>query len=319
MKPLMYAMPYSQKLAEQLASLSGAELGKLEVRRFPDGDSYVRVDVVGTSVEDRDVVIVAPLDRPDDKILPIWFLADNLRDLGAGRIGLVCPYLPYMRQDRRFLNGEALTSNFFARMMSSHFDWMVTVDPHLHRHKSLDAIYTIPSEVVHAAPLIAAWIRTNVEKPIIIGPDEESEQWVASVASQAGAPHLVLKKTRTGDRAVKVEMPDLGEFSSQTPVVVDDIISTAHTMIETVKELKTRGTPPPYCVGVHGIFAGRAHMELKQAGAAVIATCNTVNHPTNQIDISSLLAPAIERLTAATAPAAAALRTGNRPDAAVAK
>jgi ribose-phosphate pyrophosphokinase len=168
MKPLLYAMPYSQKLTDQLAPLTGAELGKVEVRRFPDGDSYVRVDVTGTAIEDRDVIIVAPLDRPDDKMLPVWFLADNLRDLGAGRIGLVCPYLPYMRQDRRFLKGEALTSNFFARMMSRHFDWMVTVDPHLHRHKSLDAIYTIPSEVVHAAPLIAAWIRTNVDKPIII-------------------------------------------------------------------------------------------------------------------------------------------------------
>jgi ribose-phosphate pyrophosphokinase len=139
------------------------------------------------------------------------------------------------------------------------------------------------------------------------------------VASQAGAPHLVLNKIRTGDRAVKVEMPDLGEFSSRTPVVVDDIISTAHTMIETVKELKTRGTPPPHCVGVHGIFAGRAIMELKRAGAAVIATCNTVNHPTNQIDISSILAPAIERLTAATAPPAAARRASNSPNAVVGK
>lgn len=319
MRPLVFAMPYGQKLADQLAQLTEAEPGKVEVRRFPDGDSYVRVDVSGTPVEDREVIVVAPLDRADEKVLPVWFLADNLRDLGAARVGLVCPYLPYMRQDRRFLKGEALTSNFFARMMSNHFDWIVTVDPHLHRHKSLDAIYSIPSEVVHAAPLIAEWIRTNVGKPIIIGPDEESEQWVASVASQADAPHLVLKKTRTGDRSVKVEIPDFAEFSSRTPVVVDDIISTAHTMIETVKELKVRGTPPPCCLGVHAIFAGRAYMELRQAGATVIATCNTVNHPSNQIDISSLLAPAIDRLIATTTPVAATRRTRSGPDAVIGK
>lgn len=296
MKPVIFGLPYSRSLADHLASSLGAGIAEIEARHFPDGDSYVRVVSDGALIKGRDAIIVATLDRPDEKILPVWFLADTLRDLQVARVGLVCPYLPYMRQDHRFKDGEAVTSISFARMMSRQVDWMVTVDPHLHRHKSLSAIYSIPTEVVHAAPLVSAWIRSNVETPLVIGPDEESEQWVAAVAQAAGAPYIVQRKTRSGDRAVRIEMPDTTDYASRTPVVVDDIISTAHTMIETVKELRRRGLPPPTCIGVHGIFAGNASADLEQAGAAVIVTCNTVNHGSNRIDVSELLLPAIRRI-----------------------
>jgi hypothetical protein len=95
-----------------------------------------------------------------------------------------------MRQDRRFQPGEAVTSQIFARFVSSRFDWLVTVDPHLHRIRSLEEIYTIPTRVVHAAPLLAEWVASNVSRPLLVGPDQESEQWVAEVARRAGAPHV---------------------------------------------------------------------------------------------------------------------------------
>lgn len=296
MKPLVFSMPYSRALGERLAALLCADAGEIKIHHFPDGDSYVRVLTDSTPVNARETIIIATLDRPDEKVLPVWFLADTLRELRAARIGLVCPYLPYMRQDRRFNDGEAVTSAFFARMMSRHLDWMVTVDPHLHRHKSLSAIYSIPTEVVHAAPLISEWIRSNVESPLVIVPDEESEQWVAAIAWAAGAPYIVQRKIRSGDRSVRIAMPDVRDYSSTTPVIVDDIISTAHTMIETAKELRRRAMRKPVCVGVHGIFADDAFAELERAGAATIVTCNTVNHPTNAINVCGLLVPAIKRL-----------------------
>lgn len=302
MRPLLFSMPYSRALGDRLATSLGADTGEIDTRHFPDGDSYVRIVKDSARVNGRQAIIVATLDRPDEKILPVWFLADTLRELGAARVGLVCPYLPYMRQDRRFKDGEAVTSISFARMMSRHLDWMVTVDPHLHRHKTLSAIYSIPTEAVHAAPLISEWVRTNIDAPLVIGPDEESEQWVASVARAAGAPYVVQRKVRSGDRAVRIEMPDIRDYASRTPIVVDDIISTAHTMIETVKELRRRAVRAPACIGVHGIFADKAFAELAQAGAATIVTCNTVNHESNRIDISSGLIPAIQQMTSSAVP-----------------
>ena len=139
-------------------------------------------------------MLVCTLDRPDDKFLPLVFAAAAARDLGAHGSALSAPYLAYMRQDRRFQPGEAVTSTYFAKLLSSQIDWLVTVDPHLHRRGSLAEIYSIPTQVMHAAPLISDWIRSEVKMPLLIGPDSESEQWVAAVARDAGAPHVVLQK-----------------------------------------------------------------------------------------------------------------------------
>ncbi|MEN1727122.1 MAG: ribose-phosphate pyrophosphokinase-like domain-containing protein, partial [Pseudomonadota bacterium] len=151
-RPLrLIALPGNEPLTHALAEQLGAVEVELDYRRFPDGESYLRLP---DELKDEKVVLVASLDRPDDKIPSLLFAADLVRELGAARIGLVCPYLAYMRQDIRFHPGEALTSRSFARWLSAHLDWLVTVDPHLHRYKSLDEIYTLDSEVVAAAPAL---------------------------------------------------------------------------------------------------------------------------------------------------------------------
>jgi ribose-phosphate pyrophosphokinase len=172
-----------------------------------------------------------------------------------------------MRQDRRFMPGEAITSRQVAHLLSEAFDWLVTVDPHLHRYGSLAEIYSIPTHVIHAAPLISQWIRMNVANPLIIGPDSESEQWVAAVAEDARAPHSVLEKTRRGDRRVEIKLRDLDRWKDRTPVLVDDIISSGQTMLEAVRLLAAQGWAAPVCIAVHGLFADQADVLLAQAHA----------------------------------------------------
>ena len=81
-------------------------------------------------------------------------------------------------------------------------------------------------------------------------------------------------------------------------MVIDDIITTGRTMIETVRHLRTRGTAEPICVGVHAVFADHAHDELLAAGAARIVTCDTITHPSNRISVAALLADGVRRVTA---------------------
>ena len=212
-------------------------------------------------------------------------------------VGLVSPYLAYMRQDRRFQPGEAVTSAYFAKLLSGQIDWLVTVDPHLHRRGSLAEIYSVPTHVMHAAALISEWIRAQVKMPLLIGPDSESEQWVATVARDAGIPYVVLQKERHGDRDVEVSVPDVARWRSHTPVLIDDIVSTGRTMIETIGHLKREGMLPPVCVAVHGVFAGTAFGDLVAAGAGKVATTNTVAHETNSIDVTALLAAGLRIVT----------------------
>src|SRR3546814_16966881 len=93
---------------------------------------------------DKAVALVSTLARPDDGFLRLVFVADAARALGARDVTLIAPYLAYMRQDRRFRPGEAVTSRTFAGLISSSFDRLVTVDPHLQRYQALDQLYAIP-------------------------------------------------------------------------------------------------------------------------------------------------------------------------------
>jgi len=291
MNTLMLALPGSDAFAGRLSELTGIPLGRVESHRFPDGEAYLRVE---SDCRDRSLVLVCTLDRPDDKLLPLIFLADAVRDLGAVRVGLVAPYLAYMRQDRRFQQGEAVTSRTFAGLLSRYVEWLVTVDPHLHRYTSLAQIYSIPNRVVHAAEPLAAWIKAHVDRPVLIGPDEESKQWIAAVAERAAAPYVVLRKVRHADGTVEVSSPDLAAQRKRTPVVLDDIVSSAGTMIETVKPLVAAHMRPPVCLAVHALFSKAAEEKLRRAGAGRIASTTTVPHASNAIDIAPLLVPAVK-------------------------
>jgi ribose-phosphate pyrophosphokinase len=286
------AMPGNGKLASALAARLGWDLGHVEIRQFPDGETYLRL---ATSPAGRAVALACTLDHPNDKLLSLLFAAATARELQASKVGLVAPYLAYMRQDRRFKPGEAVTSRQVAHLLSGSFDWLVTIDPHLHRYGSLAEIYSIPTRVIHAAPLISQWIRMNVQNPLIIGPDSESEQWVAAVAQDADAPHAVLEKIRHGDRDVEIKLGDLDRWKGRTPVLVDDIISSGRTMLESIRLLTAQGWAAPVCLAVHGLFADRTDVLLSQDGARVV-TSNSVPHATNDIDLTPLLAEAVSQI-----------------------
>lgn len=293
MSAVLFALPGNETMTAGLAAHLGCEMGTLALHRFPDEELHLRF---ATPVRGKTVVLVSTLDRPDTKFLPLAFAAATARELGAVEVGLVAPYLAYMRQDRRFEPGDAVTAPIFAHLLSRTADWLAAVDPHLHRVKMLASIYGIPVRSLHAAPLISEWIAREVPDAVLIGPDEESLQWVSEVAKDAGKPFVVLNKVRRGDRKVEVSVPDVGRFRSRTPVLVDDIISTGRTMAETLSHLTHAGLNPAVCVGVHAVFAPGAYEGLKRAGAARIVTANTIAHPSNAIDTSGLLADGVRSL-----------------------
>lgn len=286
---VVLAVPGNEAHARELATRLGVTVVIPEVRQFPDGELYVRVDA---DLAAREVILVGSLHGRGDTFLRIAFLAGTVRDLGASRVGLVAPYLAYLRQDDRFHPGEGVTARYFGKLLSQTVDWLVTVDPHLHRLDSLGHVYSIPTSIARAAPAIAKYIVDQVSHPVLIGPDAESVQWVSAVAEGCGAPFQILEKTRRGDRDVSITAPD-GKWNGHTPVVIDDIVSTGKTMIEATRQVVAAGAAAPLCIAIHAVFADALEAELMSAGARGIITCDTVPHATNQICIADSIADAV--------------------------
>ncbi len=254
-------------------------------RRFPDNESYLRIE---NDVKEKHCIILADLSHPDSKCLHLLFLAETLRDLGAASVGLVAPYLCYLRQDKRFVAGEAVTSRIFASLLSQHIDWLVTVDPHLHRYHSLNEVYSIPCRVVHGASLLAAWLASQ-QDILLVGPDAESEQWVAKVAEQSGHPYVIGEKQRLGDREVVVTLPELDSYKVSSAVVIDDVISSGHTLMQCIEALHLQGIEDVSCAAIHGIFVGDAEERLLETGINKLVTTNSISHPSNELDLSESL------------------------------
>ncbi len=286
MKYIFLNLFADEHLVNKISQQIGGKVGKLVIRQFPDEETYVKIE---SDVKDANVIIVASLDRPNTKIIPLVFVANTAKDLGAKRVTILATYLAYMRQDKMFTQGEGVTSQYFASLLSLCVDELITVDPHLHRRKSLNEIYSINTVVISAVDKIAEWIKQHVESPIIIGPDQESEQWVSTVAQKANAPFTVLNKIRRGDDDVEISIPHIDQYQNCVPVLVDDIISTAKTMIETINQLKKLNMKYPICVAVHAIFSKNAYLNLLAAGAVKVITCNTIKHESNAIDLSGTI------------------------------
>lgn len=290
---ILIPFPEMKPLAEDLAPVMGAELRTLDWHHFPDGESLMTLP---GDLNGADVALLATLRDPDRLALPLRFAAATAREMGARRVGLISPYLGYMRQDRRFEAGQAVSAPLFAQFLGESFDWLVTVDPHLHRISRLEEVFPMPAIRAVSAPRLADWICTNIPDAVLLGPDSESQQWVAEVARLAGRPYEVLRKVRTGDRQVEVSVPDSAALRDGTPVILDDIASSGRTLVRTIERLVAAGTRAPVCLVIHAVFAGSAHDDILAAGAARIITTDTIPHPSNVIGIASVLAETFESL-----------------------
>src|SRR5437879_13860696 len=180
----------STSLAKKVAKELGQKPRKVEIKRFPDGEKYIRIH---EDVKSKDVAIVQSLYRsPDEYIFEYLIIADTLRDMGASSITGVIPYLAYARQDSRFYPGEALTSTSVAKLFEAAGTTSVlTVDCHLHRLGDVSQAFTDPAKHLSAMPSLGKYTRQNLRprNPIVVARDEEAEQWAGTVTKELDAKH----------------------------------------------------------------------------------------------------------------------------------
>ena len=278
---------------KNVAKKAGIDYCRAKLTHFPDQDTYLRIPC---KVKGKSVFLLADLGGdPDDILIDVLLASKSVKKRGAKKVFLIAPYLPYLRQDEEFRKGEAVAGFIVAEFLSKLLDGIISVDPHLHRVGSLSGFFSCRTQKLTATGKIAEHIKAKKGDVVIVGPDVESRQWTDKVAKKAGAESVVAKKTRYSSRKVKVEIrKGKVNLGGRHVALVDDIISTGHTILEAVKALKKERVGKIDCYCVHGIFAEGALKKIRKQGVTVYAT-NTIMNPVAKIDVSDELAKSVRK------------------------
>lgn len=292
MTAALFTFADGTRQAAGLASECGVPVNQIDVHRFPDGESLVRVH--GSA---ETALLFRSLDDPNAKLVEVLLAASALRDGGAKRVILIAPYLAYMRQDVPFHDGEAVSQRVIGKLLAAWFDGLVTVDPHLHRIASLEPIMGgIPALTVSAAPALVQAIASDLDpRTIVVGPDSESRPWVESIARPLGLDVLVGEKIRKGDREVVLTVPDVARASARPAILVDDLISSGTTLMACARLLHEAGATRVEAIATHSLASGADLDRLTDAGVARLRATDSTSNAIASIPLAGVLGEAIRK------------------------
>ncbi len=283
---LIISCSHGRHLGHLIAKKLNKKHSVLLVDKFPDDELRIRFN---SDLKNKTIVLIQSFYKNiSDCIIEVIFAAKTANELGAKKVILVAPYFPYLRQDKRFHRGEAVSQKLIAGLMDKYLDAIYLMDPHLHRKNKLENIFKTKAKKLTANALIADYIKKHINNPIVIGPDEESYKWAQNVAEMINAESLILNKKRYSSYHVKVKLNKKIDLRTKNAVIVDDIVSTGHTILETAKILKKLGAKKIYCICVHGIFTDDALNKLKKQKIKIIST-NTIPNKVAKIDVSGVI------------------------------
>jgi len=292
-KSLLLGFPESRKQAKELAELAGISYADIEIHRFPDGESKVTLPAELLKSH-KHIIIYRSLDHPNDKLIELILAAEGARELGANNHTLIAPYLAYMRQDKAFNPGEVVSQKVIGKILATSFDAVITVDSHLHRiHELSQAIPTKLAINLSATEPMAAFLQCQVDKPFLLGPDEESLQWVEAIALQDKMEFAVATKQRKGDREVVVKLP-VADYKGRNIVLVDDLASSGQTLIQAARQLKQYQPKSISVLVTHAFFKDDSIQQLHKEGVTNIWSCNSISHATNAVLLTELLAKGLK-------------------------
>ena len=289
---MILAFPDYLSQAQRLADRLNTPLAEVCLHHFPDGESFIRLP---PSLPGH-VIFCRSLNQPNDKLIELLLCATTARELGAKRITLVAPYLSYMRQDFANQPGVAVSQRIIGKMLADLFDDVITVDPHLHRISSLNQAIPIKNAIsLTAADEIGRFLKQKLEYALLLGPDSESEQWVANIANKIGFDYCIAHKERQGDTQIKMNLPN-NKFLNKTIVIIDDMASTGRTLGKAAGLLQAAGSKDIYAVVTHPLFCDDAESHILQAGIKTIWSTDSIDHTTSCINLDALLADAIKAI-----------------------
>jgi ribose-phosphate pyrophosphokinase len=286
---------YTSLLEKLAKSIEGNfKLVPIITKKFPDGEKYIRIS---NNVKNEDVIFLHSMAlNPDESIMEYLLIIDALRSMECNTITAIIPYIPYLRQDKRFNLGEPLSAKVISYLISLGINKLVTIDPHLHRFKDLSELFKIPCINLSAIPLLVDYYKRNfdINNSIIIGPDIESERLVKIAANILSLPYFIFEKQRISDKEVIVE-GEIKELSlkGKNAIIIDDIVSTGGTISKITSILLNNGVNRVDVLVSHCLLSEENYKKLKEIGLNELISTDTIPNPFSKVSIAPLISKVI--------------------------
>lgn len=286
----LLSFPAYVSQAQALATQLQLPCAIIEVHTFPDQESLVTLP----PCEDEHAIIYCGLEHPNNKLIELLLAVNTLKTQGVERFSLLSPYLCYMRQDKAFHQGEVISQKIIGEFLSQLFDDILTIDAHLHRTESLQTVFPDTRSCnLSATDMFSDFIQQQNLAAVLLGPDEESLQWVKKIAKTCQLPYLTAKKQRHGDQKVSIMLPDY-DFKEKHVLLVDDVVSSGGTLITICQQLKQAGATGIDALITHALFDENVLTRMQHAGITNIWSSDTIPHITNQVSIIPLISQQVK-------------------------
>jgi ribose-phosphate pyrophosphokinase len=292
---LLLAGTANRPLAEEVGQQLGQPLCQVTVRRFSDGELFVKID---ENVRGRDVFVIQPTNPPAENILELLLLIDAARRASAARITAVIPYFGYARQDRKDQPRVAISAKLMANMVSTAgADRVLGMDFHQHQ---LQGFFDLPVDHLYAAPVFVNHYRQKTMRDlVVVASDVGGAKMARGFAKRLNATLAIVDKRRPSPNVAEV-VTVVGEVTGKDCLIPDDMIDTGGTMVEAMYALKRLGAEDIYCCATHALLSGPAVERLASSPAKEITVTNTIAIPPERrfdklkvLSIAPLLAKAI--------------------------
>jgi ribose-phosphate pyrophosphokinase len=285
----------NRPLAEEMAQHLGQPLCAVTLRRFADGELFVKID---ENVRGRDVFIIQPTNAPAENMMELLLLMDAARRASAARITAVLPYFGYARQDRKDQPRVAISSKLMANLITTAgADRVLGMDFHSHQ---LQGFFDIPVDHLYAAPVFVQHYRQkDLRDPVVVAPDVGSAKMARGYAKRLNASLAIIDKRRPGANVAEV-VNVVGEVEGRDCLVPDDMVDTAGTITEAALALRRLGARRVFAFATHALLSGSAVERLQAAPIEEVTVTNTIRIPDERklkkltiLSIAGLMAKAI--------------------------
>ncbi len=292
--------PASQGLAFRVAELLKATPIATESKVFPDGETYIRIDIEDeTILRGKDVIIVQTTGpnaagNQNQRLMELLMIISAVKRIGPKTLRVVAPYLAYSRQDKAFLKGECIFAEEVCKMIqSAGATEFYAIELH---NPDILKVFSIPAYNLDPMEGLSRELKAmHIPDPVVVSPDKGALQRSQDFARYLGdkVPVAVFSKERdkkTGEITMEGDL----KLMNKDVIIVDDIIATGGTMAKAIEICKKSGANSIYAIGIHSLLLKNAFFILKKAGTTKIIGTDTIETAAFQISMADVIVNAIK-------------------------